>query len=102
MFCCIRLIWLLLPEPPLPLLGGKSLPKGFKSYQKDKLNIKNEDGLGKQLKEDVGGDWKKIYDHGKDINGNDIEIHYFQNRNGQIFNPKIKRINDEPVNRKLK
>ena len=27
---------------------------------------------------------------------------YFQNRNGQIFNPKIKRINDEPVNRKLK
>ena len=80
----------------------KSLPKGFKSYQKDKLNIKNEDGLGKQLKEDVGGDWKKIYDHGKDINGNDIEIHYFQNRNGQIFNPKIKRINDEPVNRKLK
>ena len=79
----------------------KSLPKGFKSYQKDKLNIKNEDGLGKQLKEDVGGDWKKIYDHGKDINGNDIEIHYFQNRNGQIFNPKIKRINDEPVNRKL-
>lgn len=79
----------------------KSLPKGFKSYQKDKLNIKNEDGLGKQLKEDVGGDWKKIYDHGKDINGNDIEIHYFQNRNGQIFNPKIKRINGESVNRKL-
>ena len=79
----------------------KSLPKGFRSYQKDKLNIKNEDGLGKQLKEDVGGDWKKIYDHGKDINGNDIEIHYFQNRNGQIFNPKIKRINGESVNRKL-
>ena len=79
----------------------KSLPKGFKSYQKDKLNIKNEDGLGKQLKEDVGGDWKKIYDHGKDINGNDIEIHYFQNKNGQIFNPKIKRINNKSVNRKL-
>ena len=80
----------------------KSLPKGFKSYQKDKLNIKNEDGLGKQLKEDVGGDWKKIYDHGKDINGNDIEIHYFQNRNGKIFDPKIKRVNDKPVNQKLK
>ena len=42
-----------------------------------------------------------IMDQGKDINGNDIEIHYFQNRNGKIFDPKIKRINNKSVNRKL-
>ena len=43
-----------------------------------------------------------IMDQGKDINGNNIEIHYFQNRNGKIFDPKIKRVNDKPVNQKLK
>lgn len=42
-----------------------------------------------------------VMDQGKDINGNNIEIHYFQNRNGEIFNPKIKRINNKSVNRKL-
>ena len=55
------------------------------------INIKN-DSLGEQLRDDVGGGWRKVYEEGIDINGRRIKIHYFINDAGEIFNPKITRL----------
>ena len=57
------------------------------------INIKN-DSLGEQLRDEVGGGWRKVYEEGIDINGRLIKIHYFINDAGKIFNPKITQIDE--------
>lgn len=57
------------------------------------INIKN-DSLGEQLRGEVGGGWRKVYEEGIDINGRRLKIHYFINDAGEIFNPKITQIDE--------
>ena len=57
------------------------------------INIK-KDPLGEQLRDEVGGSWRKVYEEGIDINGRMIKIHYFINDAGKIFNPKITQIDE--------
>lgn len=57
------------------------------------INIKN-DSLGEQLRDEVGGGWRKVYEEGIDISSRLIKIHYFINDAGKIFNPKITQIDE--------
>lgn len=69
----------------------KNLPEGYKMIERKFIKMKN-DSLGEQLRDEVGGSWRKVYEEGIDINGRRIKIHYFMNDAGEIFNPKIKQI----------
>lgn len=69
----------------------KNLPEGYKMIERKFIKMKN-DSLGEQLRDEVGGSWRKVYEEGIDINGRRIKIHYFINDAGEIFNPKIKQI----------
>ena len=63
----------------------------MKGIERKFIKMKN-DSLGEQLRDEVGGSWRKVYEEVIDINGRRIKIHYFMNDAGEIFNPKIKQI----------
>lgn len=71
----------------------KNLPEGYKMLERNFIKMKN-DSLGEQLRDEVGGSWRKVYEEGIDINGRLIKIHYFINDAGKIFNPKITQIDE--------
>lgn len=66
----------------------KNLPKGIVSKKITEVRVNNSEILDK-LSNQFGGIWKKVYNKGTDINGNPVEVHYFESSEGLIFNPKL-------------
>ena len=66
-------------------------PEGFDPRRNGttKNTVKNK-GLLEKLREIESGTWKKVYEDGYDINGNEISIHYFQSKSGKVFDVKVK------------